>query len=64
MRGKAAFPAAVFNTLLFVWAFFRLPEAKNKTYAELDDLFEKRVPAREFSKYTYDPARGLVRRGE
>ncbi|KAF1845886.1 maltose permease MAL61 [Cucurbitaria berberidis CBS 394.84] len=34
----------------FVWAFFRLPEPKGRTYAELDILFEKRVPARHFKK--------------
>lgn len=32
----------------FLWAFFRLPEPKGRTYAELDILFEKRVPARHF----------------
>jgi len=32
----------------FLWAFFRLPEPKGRTYAELDVLFEKRVSARQF----------------
>ncbi|KAH6986395.1 general substrate transporter [Ilyonectria sp. MPI-CAGE-AT-0026] len=38
-----------------VWVFFRLPEPKDRTYAELDLLFEKRVPARKFAKTHIDP---------
>jgi SP family general alpha glucoside:H+ symporter-like MFS transporter len=32
----------------FIWAFFRLPEPKGRTYAEMDILFERRVSARQF----------------
>ncbi|KAL6708766.1 hypothetical protein ACN47E_002462 [Coniothyrium glycines] len=32
-----------------LWAFFRLPEPKGRTYAELDVLFEQRVSARKFA---------------
>ena len=38
-----------------VWVFFRLPEPKGRTYAELDVLFEGGVPARKFSKTPVDP---------
>ncbi|KAL2195314.1 general substrate transporter [Corynascus similis CBS 632.67] len=38
-----------------IWVFFRLPEPKGRTYAELDLLFEQRVPAREFAKTKIDP---------
>ena len=38
-----------------VWVFFRLPEPKDRTYAELDLLFEQRVPARKFAKTKIDP---------
>ncbi|KAF2871601.1 hypothetical protein BDV95DRAFT_628754 [Massariosphaeria phaeospora] len=31
-----------------VWSWFRLPEPKGRTYAELDELFEKGVGARRF----------------
>lgn len=41
--------------LSVVWVFFRLPEPKDRTYAELDILFEKRVPARKFVKTHVDP---------
>ncbi|KAM0347293.1 hypothetical protein ACHAPU_004812 [Fusarium lateritium] len=45
------------GTCLFsaVWVFFRLPEPKDRTYAELDVLFEKRVPARRFAETQIDP---------
>jgi SP family general alpha glucoside:H+ symporter-like MFS transporter len=38
-----------------VWVYFRLPEPKGRTYAELDMLFEKRVPARQFAKTEVNP---------
>jgi SP family general alpha glucoside:H+ symporter-like MFS transporter len=38
-----------------VWVFFRLPEPKGRTYAELDLLFEQRVPARQFAGTKIDP---------
>ncbi|KAM0790380.1 hypothetical protein ACM66B_003262 [Microbotryomycetes sp. NB124-2] len=40
--------------LCFVWSYFRLPEAKGRTYGELDVLFEQRVSARKFSKTAVD----------
>ncbi|KAK0614632.1 general substrate transporter [Immersiella caudata] len=38
-----------------VWVYFRLPEPKDRTYAELDVLFERRVSARKFAKTKVDP---------
>jgi SP family general alpha glucoside:H+ symporter-like MFS transporter len=38
----------------FIWAFFRLPEPKGRTYGELDILFEKRIPARKFKSTIVD----------
>ncbi|KAI1453835.1 sugar transporter [Annulohypoxylon moriforme] len=38
-----------------VWVFFRLPEPKGRTYAELDLLFEHKVPARNFAETKIDP---------
>ena len=31
-----------------VWAYFRLPETKDRSASELDELFERRIPARQF----------------
>lgn len=43
-----------------VWVYFRLPEPKGRTYAELDLLFEQRTSARKFAKTNIDPfAHGL-----
>ncbi|KAL5114788.1 hypothetical protein ACEQ8H_007350 [Pleosporales sp. CAS-2024a] len=46
---KAGFFYAGTCLLCLVWAFFRLPEAKGRTYGELDILFERRVSARQFA---------------
>ena len=40
--------------LCAIWTYFRLPEPKNRTYAELDILFEQRVSARKFSSTHVD----------
>ncbi|RYP25418.1 hypothetical protein DL767_008390 [Monosporascus sp. MG133] len=47
---KSAFFWAGINALFWVYLFFRLPETKGRTYAELDILFKNRVPARRFAK--------------
>lgn len=45
---KAGFFWAGSCALCFIWTFFRLPEPKGRTYAELDMLFDGKVPARQF----------------
>jgi SP family general alpha glucoside:H+ symporter-like MFS transporter len=52
---KAAFFWGGTCMLSVIWVFFRLPEPKDRTYAELDMLFEKRVPARKFAETVVDP---------
>ncbi|ORY59754.1 general substrate transporter [Pseudomassariella vexata] len=52
---KAAYFWAVTALLSTVWVFFRLPEPKDRTYAELDLLFEHRVAARKFAKTMINP---------
>ncbi|KAL2835419.1 putative transporter [Aspergillus pseudoustus] len=37
-----------------VWIFFRLPEPKGRTFAELDVLFADKVPARKFNSTQVD----------
>lgn len=34
------------------WVFFFLPEVKNRTLEEIDEMFEARLPARKFAGYT------------
>lgn len=40
---------------MFIWSYYRLPETWNRSYHELDILFAKRVPAREFANTVVDP---------
>lgn len=44
--------------LCLIWCYFRVPEAKGRTYGELDVLFERGVSARQFSKTTVDQFEG------
>ncbi|KAI1620991.1 MFS transporter [Exophiala viscosa] len=34
-----------------LWTYFFLPETHGRTFEEIDEMFEARVPARKFSKY-------------
>ncbi|KAJ5675293.1 uncharacterized protein N7477_005227 [Penicillium maclennaniae] len=55
LSGKTGFIWGCTALVAFIWAFFRLPEPKGRTYAELDILFATRVPARKFSSTSVDP---------
>ncbi|KAI1348785.1 general alpha-glucoside permease [Xylaria sp. FL0043] len=46
---KSGFFWAGINIIFTTYIFFRLPETKGRTYAELDILFENKVPARKFA---------------
>jgi MFS transporter, SP family, general alpha glucoside:H+ symporter len=59
---KSAFFWGGFGVLAFVYSYVALPETKDKTFAELDYLFEARVPARKFAKAEI-PAAEIVARG-
>lgn len=54
LKGKTGFFwfGTAFPTL--VWAYFRLPETKDRTYEELDILFDRRISARKFSSTDVD----------
>ncbi|KAJ5781316.1 Major facilitator superfamily domain general substrate transporter [Penicillium paradoxum] len=52
--GKTGFFWGVTALVAFVWAFFRLPEPKDRTYAELDILFATKVSARKFASTKVD----------
>lgn len=55
LHGKTGFFWAGTCLVCFVWAFFRLPETRNRTFEELDLLFAHGVKARSFSKVDVDP---------
>jgi SP family general alpha glucoside:H+ symporter-like MFS transporter len=52
--GKAGFFWASFCFLCVLWSFFRLPEPKGRTYAELDVLFQRGTSARKFKTTAVD----------
>jgi SP family general alpha glucoside:H+ symporter-like MFS transporter len=54
-KGKAGFFWAGTGFCCLVWAYFRLPEPKGRTYAEMDVLFEQKIPARKFKDAVVDP---------
>ncbi|GAB7349225.1 hypothetical protein MBLNU459_g8389t1 [Dothideomycetes sp. NU459] len=58
LRGKTAFFWFATSLCTFVWAFFRLPEVKGRTYEEIDLLFNKGIDARKFSSYRIDAYAG------
>ncbi|KAI5304861.1 hypothetical protein KEM56_005798 [Ascosphaera pollenicola] len=50
-KGKTAFFWLAWTILTLIWAYFRLPETKGRTFGELDVMFERRLPTREFGSY-------------
>ncbi|KAF2727907.1 monosaccharide transporter-like protein [Polyplosphaeria fusca] len=46
--GYIWFPSCVVGA---AWVFFFLPEVKNRTLEEIDEMFEARLPARKFEAY-------------
>lgn len=51
-KAKTGFFWAGFALAAMIWCWFEMPETKNRTYAELDLLFERGVPARKFKHTT------------
>jgi SP family general alpha glucoside:H+ symporter-like MFS transporter len=51
LKGYTGFIWGGTAALTFVWAYFRLPETKGRTFEEIDLMFAKRIPARDFKGY-------------
>ncbi|KAG5930817.1 hypothetical protein E4U60_006795 [Claviceps pazoutovae] len=49
--GKSGFMFGAISIFCLLWCFFRLPESRNRTYEELDILFQRRISARKFEAY-------------
>ncbi|KAH8893916.1 general substrate transporter [Thozetella sp. PMI_491] len=49
--GKAGFLFGGISFACLIWCYFRLPESANRTYEELDLMFQRGVPLREFKTY-------------
>lgn len=50
-QGKTAFFWGSLSFLTTVWGFFRLPETKDRTFGEMDIMFQRGIPARKFAAY-------------
>lgn len=50
-KGKTAFFWAGLATLTLVWGYFRMFETKDRTFGEMDVMFQKGVSARKSAKY-------------
>ncbi|KAK1532291.1 sugar porter family MFS transporter [Colletotrichum costaricense] len=58
LKGTTGFVWGTSAFLTFVWAFFRLPETKGRTYEELDYLFHNNTATRQFDKTEVDVFEG------
>lgn len=56
--GMTGFFYAGLTGLLITFMWFMLPETKDRTFAELDVLFENKVSARKFSETNVDQFSG------
>jgi SP family general alpha glucoside:H+ symporter-like MFS transporter len=56
--GMTGFFFAGLSVLLILFMFFMLPETRNRSFAELDILFENKVSARKFHKTNVDQFSG------
>lgn len=54
LKGYTGFFWGTTALLTWVWAWFRLPETKNRTYEELDWLFARNTPTRKFETTKVD----------
>lgn len=53
-KGKTGFFWFAFAISTAIWAFYRLPETRNRSYEELDLMFDMRVTTREFKRFQID----------
>jgi SP family general alpha glucoside:H+ symporter-like MFS transporter len=53
-KGKTAFFWGTLSLITTIWAYFRLPETKDRTFEELDILFLRGVKARTFADANFD----------
>ncbi|EGY22465.1 general alpha-glucoside permease [Verticillium dahliae VdLs.17] len=51
LKAKIGFVFGAFMFIFAILAYFFVPETRRRTYEELDELFMKKVPTRQFRKY-------------
>ncbi|KAH8811377.1 general substrate transporter [Xylogone sp. PMI_703] len=55
LKGYTGFVWGSTALITAVWATFRLPETRGRSFDDIDVLFAKKVPARKFASYEIDP---------
>jgi MFS transporter, SP family, general alpha glucoside:H+ symporter len=53
-RGKVGFFFGGLAAISLVWAWFRVPETRGRTYEELDIMFAKNLKTKEFKNYVVE----------
>ena len=56
LGGKAAFVWMALSFLSLLWAWLEVPELRNRTFGELDDMFAQKTPTRHFGKAITEPS--------
>ncbi|OAA57582.1 Sugar/inositol transporter [Niveomyces insectorum RCEF 264] len=51
LGAKTGLVYGAISLLCCFWCYFRLPECKDRTFEELDIMFERKVPTRQFKDY-------------
>lgn len=64
LSSKVGFIFGGFTTLYMIWAIFFLPELKNRSLEEVDELFNANLWAWQFSKYETTSLAGRVAQHE
>ncbi|KAL6708197.1 hypothetical protein ACN47E_003381 [Coniothyrium glycines] len=49
LGGKGGFIWFAVSFVSLIWTYFRFPEMKDRTFGELDDLFHRKISAKEFA---------------
>lgn len=57
---KSGFFWGGFMLVILIWAYFRLPETKDRAFVEIDILFKNNVAARDFAKTRVDLGRETI----
>lgn len=54
LGGKVAFVFFGPSLLCSIYLYFCFPEMKGRSYLELENMFQKRLPTREFKNYHFE----------